>query len=90
MDAKLTLSFNKDVIAAGKTLAEQTGISLSRIVEHLIERATRQKYASIEDMPIADWIKEISEGPVSYGSRKTSRELRQEWAESHIKSTRRK
>ena len=67
MDAKITLSFNADIINKAKHYAESQGISLSRLTEILLRRATAGGgYRNIEDIPVADWVKTVSEGEAEY------------------------
>lgn len=73
MDAKLTLSFDKEIIERAKQFAEEQGISLSRFVELLLRKATTQKYNQIEELPIADWVMEVAEGNAEYITKKHTR-----------------
>lgn len=66
MDAKVTLSFNKDVIARAKKFAETQNLSLSRLLEYLLDNITSRNYASLEELPIADWISKVAEGEAEY------------------------
>ncbi|MFT7269159.1 MAG: tRNA threonylcarbamoyladenosine modification (KEOPS) complex Cgi121 subunit [Roseivirga sp.] len=66
MDAKVTLSFDQDVIHAAKAFAEKNNISLSRLTEFLLRQITSDQYSSIEDLPIADWISVVAEGEAEY------------------------
>ncbi len=66
MDAKLTLSFNQDVVAKAKKYAADNNISLSRLIEHLLTQVTSKEYKSLEDFPVADWVSMIAEGEVEY------------------------
>ncbi|MEO6832266.1 MAG: DUF6364 family protein [Chitinophagaceae bacterium] len=66
MDAKLTLSLNKDIIAEAKEFAEANGLSLSRLVEYLLRKTTSKSYKSIEEYPVSDWVNVLMEGPVTY------------------------
>ncbi|SER79292.1 DUF6364 family protein [Pedobacter rhizosphaerae] len=79
MDAKLTLSFNKEVVDRAKQYAAEQNISLSRLIEHLLTQVTAKPYPSLEDFPISDWVQMVSEGEVEYKktpppSRKSSKE----------------
>ena len=49
MDAKITLSFNESVANKAKRYAENHNISLSRLVEFLLEKVTSSTYASFEE-----------------------------------------
>ncbi len=73
MDAKITLSFNESVIHKAKKFAEEHNMSLSRLLEHLLEKITSKNYKSLEDIPIAEWVSVVSEGPAEYKTRKKSR-----------------
>ena len=74
MDAKLTLSFNQDIVARAKKYAEANNISLSRLIEHLLTQVTAKEYKSLEDFSIADWVSMVAEGDVAYKkASKTSR-----------------
>jgi hypothetical protein len=66
MDAKITLSFNATIIDKAKAYAESQGISLSRLTEILLRKATAGGYRNIEDIPVADWVSTVSEGEAEY------------------------
>jgi antitoxin component of RelBE/YafQ-DinJ toxin-antitoxin module len=66
MDAKVTLSFDQEVIQSAKAFAEKNNISLSRLTEFLLRQITSNQYSSIEDLPIADWISIVAEGEAEY------------------------
>lgn len=73
MDAKITLSFDEAVIKKAKKYAEDNNISLSRLVEHLLRKATSSGYKSLEEYPISDWVSQVAEGPAEYKTKKSSR-----------------
>jgi hypothetical protein len=73
MDSKVTLSFDQEVIRHAKEYAASQNISLSRLVEFLLRRATTGEYRSLEEYPIADWVNEVAEGPADYKSSSKSR-----------------
>lgn len=80
MDEKITLSFNKEVIKAGKEYAKSQGISLSRLTEILLRKLTSKDYQNIEDYPIADWVNTLSEGEVQYlNKRRSNADLRKDY-----------
>lgn len=86
MDAKLTLSFDKEVIKRAKTFADQLKISLSRLTELLYQRMTQNTYTNLEDLPIADWVYEIAEGQIEYKLHsKSNKQLRSEYLDSKKK-----
>lgn len=73
MDAKVTLSFDREVIQRAKAFAETHHISLSRLLEYLLRKATSGNYQELEEMPIADWVHEVAEGKAAYITRPKSR-----------------
>jgi len=48
MDAKVTLSFDEAVINKAKRYADKNNISLSRLVEFLLQKTTSVNYSSLE------------------------------------------
>ena len=70
MDAKITLSFDEDVISKGKRYAEKNNISLSRLVEYLLRKTTSSSYDSLEDFPISEWVSQVAEGEAVYQTSK--------------------
>ncbi|MGW8122866.1 DUF6364 family protein [Roseivirga echinicomitans] len=66
MDAKVTLSFDQEVIKSAKAFAESNNISLSRLTEFLYRQITSNEFKSIENLPIADWVNAVAEGEVEY------------------------
>ena len=73
MDAKITLSFDESVIAKSKRYAEKNNISLSRLVEYLLNKITSSGFESFEDFPISDWVSQVAEGPSEYQLKKRTR-----------------
>lgn len=75
MDAKITLSFDKNIIERAKEYADNNNISLSRLMEFLLDKITTKNYSSLEDLPISDWVNAVAEGPAEYHikSRKRSK-----------------
>ena len=75
MDAKITLSFDKEVIKKAKSFADANNISLSRLTEFLYHQITTGHYKSLEELPISDWVNKLAEGDAEYrikpGSRKS-------------------
>jgi hypothetical protein len=83
MDAKITLSFDEKIISKAKRYAEQQNISLSRLLELLLDKITSNNYESLEDFPVADWVKEVAEGPASYNKKPKKRtKLKKDFFES--------
>ncbi|MBS1917340.1 MAG: hypothetical protein JST87_13765 [Bacteroidetes bacterium] len=86
MDAKITLSFDAQVIKKAKQLANDSGLSLSRYMEVMLRYAADTKYNSIEEMPISAWVMDISKGKGVYPSKKRTRaQLKKNFFESRIK-----
>ncbi len=75
MDAKITLSFDKQIIEKAKRYAESQNISLSRLMEHLLGKITSNQYQSLEDFPLADWVNEVAEGSAEYKTSSKKRPL---------------
>lgn len=72
MDAKITLSFNESVIKKAKKFAETNNVSLSRLVEFLLQKITSSQYQSMEDFPISDWVHQVAEGEAVYQTKQRS------------------
>lgn len=73
MDAKITLSFDERVIERAKRYAESQNMSLSRLMEVLLDKITTKQYASLEEFPIADWVNQLSEGAAEYRTKSRKR-----------------
>ncbi len=73
MDVKVTLSFDEGVVTRAKRYAEKNNISLSRLVEFLLQRAMSENYLSLEDFPISEWVSKVAEGDAVYQTKKKSR-----------------
>ncbi len=73
MDAKVTLSFDEGVVNKAKRYAEKNNISLSRLVEFLLQKTTATNYSSLEDLPISDWVSQVAEGEAVYQTKKKTR-----------------
>lgn len=79
MDAKLTLSFNKEIINKGKEFAHKNNISLSRLIEHLLAKVVDKPYQSLEDFPISDWVNLIADGQALYQTKNSRKKLKDEF-----------
>lgn len=79
MDAKITLSFNKQVIERAKKYAESHNMSLSRLMELLLDNITTHQYSSLEDFPVSDWVNQIAEGKVEYTPLKKRKSVKAEY-----------
>ncbi|MBE7175066.1 MAG: hypothetical protein INR69_01600 [Mucilaginibacter polytrichastri] len=82
MDSKITLSFDQDVIERAKKYAAENNISLSRLIEFLLNKATSDPYRSLEDFPIADWVMEVAEGTAEYQTKRNRRSGKSEFFDS--------
>lgn len=83
MDAKITLSFDEEVIERAKKFAEANNISLSRLTEFLYRNITTKNYRSLEDLPLADWVSAVAEGQAAYVTKhKTRKQLKQAYYQS--------
>jgi antitoxin component of RelBE/YafQ-DinJ toxin-antitoxin module len=78
MDAKITLSFNEAVIKQAKEYAEANNISLSRMIEFLLQKITSSNYQSLEEFPISNWVQQIAEGEAVYQTKPRSRKSAKE------------
>ena len=70
MDSKITLSFEEKVINRAKQYADNNNISLSRLVEFLLQKVTSSSYQSLEDFPISDWVSQVAKGEAVYQTSK--------------------
>jgi len=83
MDAKITLSFDKEVIEAAKKYSAKNNISLSRLMEYLLRKVTSNNFKSFEEYPIADWVNDVAEGEAEYLIKPRGRKsLKQEYFKS--------
>lgn len=83
MDAKITLSFDKEVIIKAKKFAEAQNISLSRMMEFLLRQITSGNYRNLEELPVSDWVNKLAEGKAHYLTRPKSRkDLKREFLDS--------
>jgi antitoxin component of RelBE/YafQ-DinJ toxin-antitoxin module len=73
MDVKVTLSFDEAVVSKAKRYAEKNNISLSRLVEFLLQKTISGNHTSFEKLPISDWVSQVAEGQAEYKTKKKSR-----------------
>lgn len=73
MDAKITLSFDKEIIGKAKKYAEAQNISLSRMMEFLLRQITSGNYSNLENLPVSDWVNQLAEGEAQYKTKPKSR-----------------
>lgn len=80
MDAKITLSFDQEVINKAKKFAGSHNISLSRLTEFLYAKITSGHYDQLEDLPISDWVNMVAEGEVEYKTKaRSNKSLKKEY-----------
>ena len=83
MDAKITLSFNEDIINKAKKFADEQNISLSRLTEFLYRQITTGHYKNLEELPVSDWVSKVAEGEAEYKTKSKSRKaLKNEFLKS--------
>ncbi|HSI76447.1 MAG TPA: DUF6364 family protein [Lunatimonas sp.] len=82
MDAKITLSFDRQVIEKAKEFAASQQISLSRLTEFLYAQITSGDYKSLDELPISDWVNMVAEGPAEYKKSTSRKSLKNEYFES--------
>lgn len=83
MDAKITLSFNEDIINKAKKFADEQNISLSRLTEFLYMQITSGNYKNLEALPVSDWVSKVAEGAAEYKTKTKSRKaLKNEYLKS--------
>ncbi|MFZ2907298.1 MAG: DUF6364 family protein [Cyclobacteriaceae bacterium] len=73
MDAKITLSFDEQIIAKAKRFADSQNISLSRLTEMLYSKIVSGGYTNLEELPISDWVNELAEGKAVYKTKSSHR-----------------
>lgn len=73
MDAKITLSFDEEVIKKAKNYAKRNGISLSRLTEFIYRQIADETYTQLEDLPITDWVSMVAEGQAEYNAKPKKR-----------------
>lgn len=83
MDVKITLSFNEEIILKAKKFADAQNISLSRLTEFLYNQITSGGYKNLEELPVAQWVSMVAEGPAKYATKPKSRQkLKKEYYRS--------
>ena len=82
MDAKITLSFDRQVIEKAKEFAASQQISLSRLTEFLYAQITSGDYKSLDELPISDWVNMVAEGPAEYKKPTSRKSLKNDYFES--------
>ncbi|MGJ7031648.1 DUF6364 family protein [Niabella hirudinis] len=84
MDAKVTLSFNSAIIEGAKEYAASEGLSLSRLVELLLQKVIATgRHQNIEHIPIEDWVNMVAEGPATYNAKPIGKKQKAAFYKSH-------
>jgi antitoxin component of RelBE/YafQ-DinJ toxin-antitoxin module len=81
MKKRITLNLDETVIAKAKTFASENNMSLSQLTELLLMKVISGNYKSLQQFPVADWVKKISTGKVYYASR-SRKQVKEEYFES--------
>lgn len=82
MNAKITLSFDKEIIGEAKEFAAQHNISLSKLTEFLYSQIVGKQYRTLEDLPISDWVNMVAEEKPEYRRKRSRKELKAEFYNS--------
>lgn len=82
MDAKITLSFDSQIIDRAKEFANDNGISLSRLTEFIYKQMTSKNYKTLEDLPISDWVSMVAEEAPEYRKHRPRKELKSAFYDS--------
>ncbi len=74
MNAKLTLSLDKEVIEQAKAYAKEQGISVSKMVENFIKITTsRKREKEVDEIEISDFVKSLAVPGLKYRTKKQMR-----------------
>ena len=77
---KITLSFNEAVANKTKRYAGKNNVSLSRLVEFLLDKVTSSGYTSFEEYPVSDWVSQVAEGQATYQTKvRSGKSLKKEY-----------
>lgn len=77
MNAKLTLSLDKEIIERAKAYAKEQGTSVSKMVENFIKMTTSKTRAKeVEEIEISDFVKSLAMPSMKH---RTKEEMREEY-----------
>jgi len=82
MDAKITLSFDRNVIEKAKEFASQNNISLSRLTEFIFRQITQNQYKTLNELPVSDWVNMVAEDRPEYKRTPSRKDLKSEFLDS--------
>lgn len=85
MDTKLTLSFDQGVAARAKAFAEANNISLSRMVEFMLNKVTDKRYRSLDELPVSEWVNQVAEGKATYVRKNAAQSVKKDYLASRRK-----
>ncbi|ADY51500.1 hypothetical protein Pedsa_0928 [Pseudopedobacter saltans DSM 12145] len=82
MDAKITLSFDEQVIKQAKEFAQKNNISLSRLTEMIFRQITSKNYQTMDELPISDWVNMVAENRAEYTRTPSRKQIKSEFFDS--------
>lgn len=82
VDTKLTLSFDAGVADRAKAFAEANNISLSRLIEFMLNKVTDKRYRSLDELPVSDWISQVAEGEATYVRKNAAQSVKKDYLAS--------
>ncbi|MFD1631359.1 DUF6364 family protein [Pseudopedobacter beijingensis] len=82
MDAKITLSFDEQVIKEAKEFASKNNISLSRLTEMIFRQMTTKNYQNLDDLPISDWVSMVAEEKAEYTRTPSRKQMKSDFFDS--------
>lgn len=82
MDAKITLSFDAQIIRQAKAFAAEHNISLSRLTELVFRQMTSEGHKNLDELPISEWIDMVAEGRAEYVRTPNRKSLKSEFFDS--------
>lgn len=82
MNARITLSFDKEIIEEAKEFAAQHNISLSRLTEFLYGQVVGKQNKILEELPVSNWVNMVAEEKPEYRRKRSRKELKAEFYNS--------
>lgn len=82
MNARITLSFDKEIIEEAKEFAAQHNISLSRLTEFLYGQVVGKQNKTLEELPVSNWVNMVAEEKPEYRRKRSRKELKAEFYNS--------
>lgn len=78
MNAKLTLSLDKEVIEKAKAYAKEQGISLSKMLENYLKVVTSKTERDKDEIEISPFVKSLAVPGLKY---RTDKQIKEEYYE---------